>query len=143
MRRFTVSLTSAALVRKPARLVSLVALCAFLGCTDVSPTPSVIKEASGASEKSSLPAEIQFFNSLSGELAVELSEAPQPISDKLLNLRASSAATIKFIRFSAGIFEKQTNQFRALTPEELGRIVLPEPQIRLRSYGPKTALHAQ
>lgn len=74
---------------------------------------------------------LEFFNRLSGELEIELTEAPERIAD-LANLAAPPTARLVSVALRLEVFED--DDFRPLTADELGRVVLRTPRIRMRSY---------
>lgn len=75
--------------------------------------------------------ELEFFNSLSGKLEIELSEPPQPIGN-LLNERAAPDARVVRLTLTAEVFNRDTEEFRPLTPDELAGVAFRGPSIRLR-----------
>ncbi len=74
---------------------------------------------------------LEFFNGLSGTLAIELTEPAQPIGG-LLNLAASPSARISSLRLEAQFFDPDTEEGRPLTEPELSRAVFRGPVLRLR-----------
>ena len=109
------------------------------GCNDIHSTPTTITESSEAAAES-LPAELQFFNSIAGKLAIELTEPPQQMRN-LANLKAPSTAGIKSLRLLARVVDTQRDQYRSLSFEELSRIAFPKAEIRLRGQSGGPVLH--
>ncbi|GAB2663233.1 hypothetical protein [Nocardia goodfellowii] len=59
---------------------------------------------------------LEFFNALSGKLAIELTEPTESIAANLVNQRASATAAIKDVSFTPDVFEDE--DFRDLTTDE-------------------------
>lgn len=70
-----------------------------------------------------------FFSSLSGDLEIELSEAPTRVAG-LENERASSTATIRSISLQVSVYG-QDEEIRALTEAEWESVAFPAPSILL------------
>jgi hypothetical protein len=109
------------------------------GCTDI-PSTNFASAESGEGPKQSLPTEVQFFNSISGKLEIELTEPPQPMPN-VANLGASPTAKIRSLRLLARVDDPPRDQYRSLTVEELGRIIFPKPQIRVQGKAGGLVLH--
>lgn len=77
---------------------------------------------------------LDFFNSLSGKLDIELSEPTEDIAAELANQRATSTAEIANLALVVEVWEGDA-RFRAPTAEELQRPALMEPQVTLRGSG--------
>jgi hypothetical protein len=75
--------------------------------------------------------DLEFFNSLSGKLEIELTEPAEPVAN-LLNLAAKPEAEIVDVCLRTEIFEEKKQDFRDLTEAELSLVIFPEPRIRLR-----------
>ncbi|MEV0246359.1 hypothetical protein AB0H76_07225 [Nocardia sp. NPDC050712] len=73
---------------------------------------------------------LEFFNGLSGTLAIELTEPTEAVAANLINQRASATAAIRGISFALNVFED--GDFRDLTVGELDRVVLESPVLNLR-----------
>ncbi len=76
--------------------------------------------------------ELEFFNSLSGKLVIELDEPAKPVAN-LSNLRASPEARVVSLALRAELFNPDTEEFRPLTPDELDAVAFRGGSIRLRS----------
>ncbi len=76
--------------------------------------------------------ELEFFNSLSGVLKIELTEPPVKIGD-LENERAKPGAKVKTLRFKVSIYQEKIEKFRDLTEEEYNSIAYNDSMIVLRS----------
>ena len=74
--------------------------------------------------------ELEFFNSISAELELELTIPPEPIAN-LMNLVASPEARLKDLRLVPTLFNEETNEFRPLTAEELQSTAFEGPEITL------------
>jgi hypothetical protein len=83
---------------------------------------------------------LEFFNSLSGNLEIELTEAAQPIGG-LLNVAAPPDAKVLSLRRCPEVYEPETDLSRSLTPEELARVVFEAPEIRLRGESGAVVSH--
>jgi hypothetical protein len=81
-----------------------------------------------------------FFNRLSARLEIELTEPPERIAPNLANERASASARIHSLRLRARVFEAK--ELRPLTAEELARVALDAPVIRLRGDSGDPVEHA-
>lgn len=84
--------------------------------------------------------ELDFFNSLSGRLEIELTQAPQRIGS-LDNVRATPDAKVKSLRLIAKVFNSDSKTFRDLTREELQSIAFRGSEITLRAEGGGTVNH--
>ena len=76
--------------------------------------------------------ELEFFNSLSGQLEIELDTPAVPIGD-LENVRAEEDAKIVRIKMKAEVFIRETDEFRPLTTDEWASIAFRGGSIRLKS----------
>ena len=74
---------------------------------------------------------LHFFNRLAGSLDITLSEPPQPISDRLANLKAPPTSRLEDVSLDMKVFSKDSG-FRELTETEWERVVLRSPTIRMR-----------
>ena len=83
---------------------------------------------------------LEFFNSLSATLEIELTESAQPIGG-LLNLAASPEARIASLRLNFDVFDDQTETHRPLTRQELEMVVIVAPTITLQGESPKAIEH--
>jgi hypothetical protein len=72
---------------------------------------------------------MEFLNTLSGTLEIELTEATERIAPNLDNMKAPASARIKRLALKAQVFEG--DDFRPLTEEELERVVWQGPEIQL------------
>jgi hypothetical protein len=86
--------------------------------------------------------ELEFFNSLSGKLEIELDLPAEPIAKDLLNLRASPNARIVRLELRAEVFNPDTEEFRPLTAAELDALAFRANSIPLRSEDGEVILHA-
>ncbi len=84
--------------------------------------------------------ELEFFNSLSARLVIELTDDPQRIG-KLDSVRATQAAEIKSLVLTANVFDRNSKEWRALTAEELKSIAFRETKIVLRGEGDVSVAH--
>ena len=75
--------------------------------------------------------ELEFFNSLSGNLKIELDVPAEPVAN-LLNLRAAPDARVVRLELRAEVFNPETDEFRPLTPAELDAVAFRGSSIRLR-----------
>jgi len=74
---------------------------------------------------------LEFFNGLSGQLAVELTEPAHSISENLPgNLVAPTGARVKQVSLELRVFEE--DDFRDLSEEEWSRVVIRAPSVRMR-----------
>jgi hypothetical protein len=74
---------------------------------------------------------LEFFNRISGRLAIKLSEEPQRAAPHMLNLVSPPSARVTNVSFVAQVLEQ--DKFRDLTEAEWSRVVLRTPDIRMRS----------
>jgi hypothetical protein len=77
--------------------------------------------------------ELEFFNSLSGHLKIELDVPAERVAPNLLNLRASPDARVVRLELQAQVFNPDTQEFRPLTPQELDAVAFRGSSIRLQS----------
>jgi hypothetical protein len=84
--------------------------------------------------------ELEFFNSLSARLVIELTDDPQRIG-KLDSVRATQAAEIKSLVLTANVFDRNSKEWRALTAEELKSIAFRGTKIVLRGEGNVSVAH--
>lgn len=75
--------------------------------------------------------ELEFFNSLTGKLEIELDVPAEPVAD-LLNLRASPDSRVVRLELRAEVYDPDTEEVRPLTPAELGAVAFRGSSIRLR-----------
>jgi hypothetical protein len=75
---------------------------------------------------------LEFFNSLSGNLRITLSDPAKPLSDRVMNLVASADAKVVEIELALTVYLRDQQAFRELTEEEWSRVALEAPSIRLR-----------
>jgi hypothetical protein len=124
------------------RLTSTIHIALFMllalttGCTETTPPVAMTESSRPAAHP-----EIEFFQSISGELEVELTAPTENIGD-LANQRAPADATIKSLRLVPEIFEEQTMSARPLTAEELQRVAYHGSNIRLRGESQQVTTHA-
>jgi hypothetical protein len=85
--------------------------------------------------------ELEFINSLSGKLAIELDVPAARIGD-LDNLRALPEARIARLELHVEVFNRETEQFRPLTAEEYDAVAFRGKSIRLRSEDGDPVTHA-
>ncbi|QDU58784.1 hypothetical protein [Aeoliella mucimassa] len=78
---------------------------------------------------------LEFFNSLSGQLEIELSEPAERVAENLANEAAPPTATIVSLTFVPEIFVEETEEFRPLTEEELSRVAYKGASITLVGEG--------
>lgn len=88
----------------------------------------------------SVQSNLEFFNSLSGKLEIELTEPAEPWRN-LANLAAKPGAEIVDVRFHPEIFEENEQKFRDLTEAELQLEIFHKPRIRLRGMGEGVVEH--
>jgi hypothetical protein len=74
---------------------------------------------------------LRFFNTLSGTLALKLSEEPKPISERMLNLAAPPTARLVSASLHMQVWLRESREFRELTELEWRRVVLRSPVIRM------------
>ena len=84
--------------------------------------------------------ELDFFNSLSVKLEVELTVPAEPVAN-LLNVRAAPDAQVVRLQLRAEVFNREARQFRPLTPEELDAVAFRASSIKLRSEDGQTTSH--
>src|SRR5262245_58234775 len=77
-----------------------------------------------------------FFNKLSGQIQIQLSEPPEQIAPPLQNMKATASARLLDLSIEWEVFENE--DFRSLTDEEWSRPVLLAERLLLRSYGSAT-----
>ena len=76
--------------------------------------------------------ELEFFNSVTGNLEIELTEPPEQIAD-LLNQRATPDARITSLSLKPEFYDPETDDFRPLTSAELESLAFEGKSIKLRS----------
>jgi hypothetical protein len=86
-------------------------------------------------------ANLEFFSSLSGQLRIELSTPAKPVSDRVMNLKASPDATIETIELAMEVWLPEQETYRALTDAEWSKVVVVEPSIKMRGKGDKVVEH--
>lgn len=84
--------------------------------------------------------ELDFFNSLSGYLAIELDAPARPMAG-LENIQASPDARIVRLELQAEYYDRETGEVRPLTPAELERVVFRGRSIQLRSEDGEPVTH--
>lgn len=84
---------------------------------------------------------VAFFNTLSGQLHIKLTESPSPITDSLYNLAAPPSARIASIELKLDVLEEDKGGFRPLTDDEWNRVAFRESTIRLRGMGERVVEH--
>jgi hypothetical protein len=87
------------------------------------------------------PSDLEFFNSLSGHLDIQLSVPAQPFAPHLLNLQASPEAKIVTLKLTAEVYNTATETFRDLTADELNSVAFRGSEIRLRGDGDRVVSH--
>ena len=85
--------------------------------------------------------ELEFFNSLSGKLKIELTVPPERVGN-LVNERATPEAGIVSLKLVVEIYNSDTDERRPLTPEELDSVAFRGASIRLRSEEGEAVSHA-
>lgn len=88
----------------------------------------------------SVKSDLEFFNSLTGELQFELTEPAEPYRN-LANLAAKPSAELVDVRFRPEIFDEKEQKFRDLTEAELQLLIFHEPSIRLRALSEDIVEH--
>ncbi|WP_433664066.1 hypothetical protein ACQPW1_19260 [Nocardia sp. CA-128927] len=76
---------------------------------------------------------LEFFNGLSGTLAIELTEPTKDVAANLSNQSATATAAIRGVSFALNVFGE--GDFRDLTVDEFDRVVLELPMLNLRGFG--------
>jgi len=76
--------------------------------------------------------ELEFFNSLSGKLEVELDVPAEPVGE-LLNVRALPGARLVRLKLNAEVFNRDTKEFRPPTSQELDSVAFRGSSLTLRS----------
>lgn len=84
--------------------------------------------------------ELDFFNSLSGILEIEL-DVPAERVASLLNLRASPTSRILRLELKAQVFNREAEDFRPLTPEEWDSVAFRRSSIQLKSEDAEVVTH--
>lgn len=84
--------------------------------------------------------ELDFFNTISGQLEIELTEPTQNIGT-LLNQRATPEARIKSLRLVPEIFVEDSGSFRELTSEELHSVAFNGSEITLVNDAEQPVTH--
>ena len=120
----------------------------LLGCNErqetLTPLPELVEDipdttSSGKQQNMPHP-ELEFFNSLSGSLSIELSVAPETIGNTA-NLQATPDAKIESLRWEVQIFNRDTREFRTITSEELQSVAFRESEITLKGMEGSTVTH--
>jgi hypothetical protein len=115
-----------------------------LGCSQPNAPPDFAGQPAQASQSNSgmnMPhPELEFFNSLSGKLEIELTVPPEKIGN-LDNLRATPKAKIKSLKLATELFNRETETARELTPDELQSVAFRAAQIKLRGEGGGAVTH--
>ena len=89
---------------------------------------------SDSTTDASVESNLEFFNSLSGKLEIELTE-PAESYRNMANLAAKPSAELVDVRFHPEVFEESEDKFRDLTEAELELVIFYKPRIRLYSEG--------
>ena len=76
--------------------------------------------------------ELEFFNTISGELEIELSIPPRQIGN-LMNMEADADAEILSVKLKPHLYSEETDDIRNLTLEELDSVAFRAPEIKLRN----------
>ena len=76
--------------------------------------------------------ELEFFNTINGDLEIELSIPPRQIGN-LMNMEADADAEIVSVKLKPHLYDEATDDIRDLTPEELDRVAYRGSQIKLRN----------
>ncbi len=84
---------------------------------------------------------LEFFNSLSGCLEVQLSEPARPVGTTL-NVAAPPEARVLSIRLVPEVFDDGLQETRPLTEPERAIVVLEAPEIRLRGESGDVMTHS-
>jgi hypothetical protein len=84
--------------------------------------------------------ELAFFKTLSGKLEIDLT-APTEQIGTLENVRATPEAAIRSLRLVAEVYNRDSQTFRSLTPEELQSVAFQGSEINLRSEADETVSH--
>lgn len=82
----------------------------------------------------------EFFNGLSGNLEIELSESSKPIGG-LANQAAPDSAEIVSMRLNARVYDDAADNFRAITAEEYEAVAHARSQIQLQGESGETVTH--
>jgi hypothetical protein len=126
------------------RTAIIPALFAVVGCAQSNSPADSTGEAQVAAQtdtEGDMPhPELQFFNSLSGKLKIELTAPPERIGN-LDNVRAAPDAKIKSLNFAVEVFNRETETARQLTSEELQSVAFRDSRITLRGEGGGTVAH--
>lgn len=107
------------------------------------PNPAQAADPAGQQSQLISEPELEFFNSLSGVLYVELTAPAEPIGNTY-NLSASPEAKVASVRLRTEVIDHDTDdtdEYRDLTPEELDRIVIRGKRIRLRGLSGNVVSH--
>lgn len=78
---------------------------------------------------------LDFFNSLSATLKIQLSEPPERITPALENQKATPTAEIVSLSLEPSVYLRDAQDFRPLTEDELDRVVFDAAEIALASHG--------
>ncbi len=101
--------------------------------------PNSARPTDTACQRGHVP-ELVFFNSLSGTLEIKLTVPAQP-GASTYNLRASPDAQIANMRLHTEVFNRETDKFRDLTPDELDSVAFRGNQIELRGQSSEVVAH--
>jgi hypothetical protein len=96
--------------------------------------------ADAACQRSQSVPELEFFNNLGGTLEIELTVPAEP-GARTYNLRASPEAQISNLRLHTRVFNRQTDGFRDLTPDELDSVAFRDNRITLRGLSGDVVAH--
>lgn len=106
-----------------------------LPTADLGVDGGVFDTSQGGTESMTERVELEFFNTLTGELKIELNEPARPIAPGMMNLHAPPSAQIVSLRLTLGVppvDEDSEEEPRALTEAELTSVAFAAPVIRLR-----------
>ncbi len=82
---------------------------------------------------------LAFFNALSGNLKIKLTEPAHPVSEHVLNLQAPPEARIVSVKLVLSVFEN--DDLRELTEAEYETIAFPKLEISLRGDTGAVVVH--
>jgi hypothetical protein len=85
--------------------------------------------------------DLEFFNSISAHLDIELSIPAQQVAPHVLNLQSPPDAKIVSLKLTPQVYDEAKNEFRALTADELDSIAFRGPEIRLRGESDRVVSH--
>ncbi len=85
-------------------------------------------------------ANLKFFNALSGQMQIQLSEPAQPIPG-MANLVSSPEAKVTAVKLKLQVFLREESAFRDLTEAEYHLTVLKQSELQLRSESEDITTH--